>query len=166
MSMIAEYVRLRPHEFTELQRLLLDGPREADDYASDLQMDDEDEGVSPRCMHTDKAWAGLQHLLAKAGMPVDIVFGGEPLSDDIWGIDPPRMLIAADVAETARFFYGTSFASLAEHYDPAELTSAAVYPGIWDQDWALAYLEDYYGRLVALFHAAATEREQILTWMH
>jgi len=30
----------------------------------------------------------------------------------------------------------------------------------------LPYLEDYYGRLVALFDAAATERQQILTWMH
>jgi hypothetical protein len=45
-------------------------------------------------------------------------------------IDPPRLLIAADVAEAARFFYGTSFTSLAEHCDPAELTSGAVYPGI------------------------------------
>jgi hypothetical protein len=165
MSMIAEYVRLRPQEFTELQRLLLDGPEEAYEYVCDLQMGDEEEGVSSRGTDTDKAWAGLQHLLAKAGMPVDIVAGGEPLSDDMWGYDPPRLLTAADVAEASRFLDGTSFASLAEHYDPAELTSAGVYPGIWDQDWALAYLEDSYTRLVALFHAAATEREPILTWM-
>ena len=163
--MIAEYVRVRPHEFAELQRLLLDGPEEAYEYACDLRMGDEDEGVSPRGMDTDKAWAGLQHLLAKAGMPVDIIFGGEPLSDDIWGYDPPRLLTAADVAEVSRFLDGTSFASLAEHYDPAELTSAGVYPDIWDQDWALSYLEDRYNRLVALFHAAATGCEPILTWM-
>jgi hypothetical protein len=165
MSMITEYVRLRPHEFAELQRLLLEGPEEAYEYASDLQTGDEDEGVSSRGMDTDKAWAGLQHLLAKAGTPVDIVFGGEPLSDDTWGYDPPRLLTAADVAEASRFLDGTSFASLAEHYDPAELTSAGVYPGIWDRDWALSYLEDCYSRLVALFHAAATEREPILIWM-
>jgi hypothetical protein len=165
MSMIAGYVRLRPQEFTELQRLLLDGPEEAYEYACDLQMGDEDEGVSSRGMDTDKAWAGLQHLLAKAGMPVDIVGGGEPLSDDMWGYDPPRLLTAADVAEASRFLDGTSLASLAEHYDPAELTSAGVYPGIWHQDWAFAYLEDHYTKLVALFHAAATEREPILTWM-
>jgi hypothetical protein len=40
------------------------------------------------------------------------------------------------------------------------MNNAQLYP-----DWALPYLEDYYGRLVALLHAAATE-EQILTWMH
>jgi len=141
--MIAEHVRLRPHEFTELQRLLLDGPEEAYEYACDLQMRGEDQGVSSRGMHTDKAWAGLQHLLAKAGMPVDIVGGGEPLSDDMWGIDPPRLLTAADVAEASRFLDGTPFASLTEYYDPAELASAGVYPGIWDQDWALPYLRTF-----------------------
>lgn len=87
MSMIAEYVRLRPHEFIELQRLLLAGPEEACDYASDLQMGNEEEEVSPRGIDTDKAWAALQYLLAKAGTPVDIIFGGEPLSDDIWAYD-------------------------------------------------------------------------------
>jgi hypothetical protein len=165
MSMITEYLRLRPREFIELQRLLLDGPEEACEYASDLQMVDVDEGVPPRGMDTDKAWAGLHHLLAKAGTPVDIIFGGESLTDGMWGYDPPRLLTAADVAEASRFLDSTSFASLAEHYDPAELTSAGVYPGIWDQDWALPYLEDYYRRLVALFHVAAIEREPILTWM-
>lgn len=83
----------------------------------------------------------------------------------MWGYDPPRLLTAVDVAEASRFLDSTSFASLAEYYDPAELTSAGVYPGIWDQDWALSYLEDCYGRLQALFHAAAAEREPILTWM-
>jgi hypothetical protein len=39
------------------------------------------------------------------------------------------------------------------------MNNAQLYP-----DWALPYLEDCYGRLVARFHAAATEREQILTW--
>jgi hypothetical protein len=116
-------------------------------------------------MDTDKAWAGLQHLLAKAGVPVDVIFGGDSLTDDMWSYDPPRLLTAADVAEASRFLDSTPFTSLAEHYDPAELTSAGVYPGIWDEDWALSYLEGYYGRLVALFHAAATEREPILTWM-
>lgn len=50
-------------------------------------------------------------------------------------------------------------------YDPAELISAEVYPAIWEQDWALSYLEDYYTQLVALFRAAAADREPILVWM-
>jgi hypothetical protein len=127
-------------------------------------MGDEDERVPARRMDTDKAWAGLQHLLDKAGAPVDIVDCGEPLFGDGWGVVPPRLLTAVDVAEASRLLDGTPFAALAERYDPAELTSAGVYPDIWDQDWALPYLEDYYGKLAALFHAAAAEGEPVLTW--
>jgi Domain of unknown function (DUF1877) len=164
MSMITEYVRLRPPELAELHRLLVKEPDDAYEYVGDLRMD-EDEEVSSRGMDTDKAWAGLQFLLARLGPPVDVISGGDPINDDTWGYDTPRLLTAADVAEASRFLDATSFASLAEHYDPAELTSAGVYPGIWDQDWALSYLEDCYVRLVALFHAAAADRESILVWM-
>jgi len=79
--------------------------------------------------------------------------------------DRPHPCGPSPGSSPSRFLDGTSFVSLAEHYDPAELPSAGVYPGIWDQDWALSYLEDCCRGLVALFHAAATEREPILTWM-
>src|SRR5262245_4711591 len=115
MSMITKYVRLRPREFVELQRLLAEEPDGAYEYAGDLRMGNKDEDVS-RGMDTDKAWAGLQYLLAKAGTPVDIVGGGEPITDDTWGYDSPRLLSVADVAEASGFLDGTSFASLSEHY--------------------------------------------------
>jgi Domain of unknown function (DUF1877) len=73
MSMITEYVRLRPHEFAELQHLLVEDPEDAYEYAGDLCMGDEDEQVSSRGMDTDKAWIGLQFLLTKAGTPVDVI---------------------------------------------------------------------------------------------
>ena len=165
MSMITEYVRLRPHELTELRRLLVEQPDAAYEYAGDVRMGDEDEEVSSRGMDTDKAWAGLQILLARLSPPVDVIGGGEPTTDDEWGYDSPRLLTVADVAGAARFLDATSFTSLAQHYDPAELTSAEVYPAIWEQDWALSYLEDYYTQLVALFRAAAADREPILVWM-
>ncbi|MEU8299719.1 DUF1877 family protein [Micromonospora sp. NPDC048909] len=164
MSMITEYVRLRPHELTELRRLLLEDPDNACEYAGDLRMGDLDEEVASRGMDTDKAWAGLQHLLTKLGPPVDVIGGGEPMTDDEWGYDSPRLLSADDAADAARFLDATSFALLAQHYDPAEMISAEVYPAIWDQHWALSYLEDYYTRLVALFCAAAADREPILVW--
>ncbi|HEX5994882.1 MAG TPA: YfbM family protein [Jiangellales bacterium] len=165
MSMILEYVRLRSHELTELRRLLVEDPDNACEYAGDLRMGDLDEEVSSRGIDTDKAWAGLQYLLAKLGSPVDVIGGGEPMTDDEWGYDSPRLLSADDVADAAGFLGATSFASLAEHYDPAEMISAEVYPAIWDEHWALPYLEDYYTRLVALFRAAAAAREPILVWM-
>jgi len=122
MSAITEYVRLRPHELTELRSLLVDDPDEACEYAGDLRMGDEDEEVSSRGTDTDKAWPCLQYLLAKAGAPIDVIGGGEPVTDDVWGYDSPRLLTVDDVV-------------------------------------------DYYGHLVWLFHAAATDREPILVWL-
>jgi hypothetical protein len=165
MSMIMEYVRLRPHELAELRRLLVEDPDSAYEYAGDLRMGDEDEAVSSRGMDTDQAWAGLQWLLARLNPPVDVFSGGHPLTDDEWGHDSPRLLAVADVAEAARFLAATPFAALAEHYAAAELIAADVYPGIWSQDWALSYLEEAYGRLVALFRAAAADHEPIAVWM-
>jgi hypothetical protein len=165
MSMIMEYVRLRPHELVELRRLLIAEPDSANEYAGDLRMGDEDEAVSSRGMDTDTAWAGLRWLLAKLDPPVDVIGGGQRMTDDEWGYDSPRLLAAADVADAARFLAANRFATLAEHYAAAELTAAEVYPGIWDQDWALSYLEDAYGRLVALFCAAAADHEPIAVWM-
>lgn len=68
------------------------------------------------------------------------------------------------MAQAARFLTDTPFASLAQHYAPSELTAADIYPAIWDEDWALSYLEDYYTSLVALFRAAAADHEPILVW--
>jgi hypothetical protein len=163
--MITEYVRLRPHELVELRRLLAESSDDAYEYAGDLGMDDEEEAASSRGMDTDKAWAGLQFLLRKVDAPVDVIGGGEPVTDDEWGYDSPRLLTAEEVAEAARFLDATPFTALARHYSPAELTSAEIYPGIWDEDSALSYLEDYYTSLVDLFHLAAAGREPILVWM-
>jgi len=76
-----------------------------------------------------------------------------------------RRIGDAEVADAARFLAATAFASLARHYDPAELNSADIYPACWEQDWALSYLDDHYTRLVALFRAAAADREPIVVWL-
>jgi Domain of unknown function (DUF1877) len=165
MSMVMEYVRLRPHELAELRRLLVEDPDKAHEYAGDLRMGDEDEAVSPRGMDTDKAWAGLRWLLTKLDPPVDVIGGGEPMTADEWGYDSPRLLAVTEVADAARFLAATPFKSLAEHYAAAELIAADVYPGIWSQDWAQSYLEESYAQLVALFRAAAADHEPIAVWM-
>ncbi len=165
MSMITEYVRLRPKELAELRRLLTEKPYDAYEYAGDLAMGDEDEEISSRGMDTDKAWAGLQYLLAKLDPPVDIIGGGVPITDEEWGYDSPRLLAADEVAEAARFLSETPFALLAQHYDPAELSAAEIYPQMWHEEWALSYLEENFTSLVALFRAAAADHEPILVWM-
>jgi hypothetical protein len=42
VSMVTEYVRLRPHELARLRHLLAEDPDEAYDYAGDLQLGDDD----------------------------------------------------------------------------------------------------------------------------
>jgi hypothetical protein len=168
MSMVTEFVRLRPAELDELRRLLADDPDQAFEYAGDLAMGDPDEEVSSRCTDTDQAWAGLRYLLSAAGAPVDVVGGGSRVTDDIWAYDSPRLLSADEVAEAARFLTTTPFATLAAHYDAAQLKAADVYPsGLWEAgaDEALSYLDDRYARLVALFDAAAADGEPILVWL-
>ncbi|GAA1404515.1 YfbM family protein [Catellatospora coxensis] len=165
MSMITDYLRLRPTELTELRRRLTEEPNAAYSYVADLGDGGEDDGGAARGVDTDKAWAGLQFLLAKLNPPVDVIAGGEPMTDDEWGYDSPRLLTAAQVAEAARFFEVTPFSSVAAQYHPAELTSAEVYPDIWAEDWALSYLEDAYDDVATLFRAAAADHEAVLVWM-
>jgi hypothetical protein len=101
VGMVKIFVRLRAREITELARLLPNGQREAYEYVCELSIGDEDEKVPPRGMDTDKAWAGLQHLLDKAEVPVDIVDCGKPFFDDGWGVTPPCLLTPVDVAEAS-----------------------------------------------------------------
>lgn len=164
-GVITEYVRLRPHELAEIQRLLVEDPDAAYEYAGDLRMGDEDEEVTSRGIDTDQSWQGLRFLLIKAGMPIDIVGGGQPITEETWGYDSPRLLTVAEVAESDRFLTRLSFASLAEHYEPAELTKARVSPLIWDKEWALPDLMEAYQRLVNLLHAAASDSEPVLIWL-
>jgi len=162
--MVTEYVRLRPYELARLRQLLVEYPDEAYDYVGDLQLGDEDEEMSARGMDIDKAWAGLQDLLAKAGASVDVIGGGEPITEEVWGYDAPRLLSAEDVRAASRFFDETPFAVLARHFVPAELTDANIEPPVWSEEWALEYLEQNYTKLVELFRAAACDDEPILVW--
>jgi Domain of unknown function (DUF1877) len=166
MSMITEYARLRPAELSEFRRLLIEAPDDAYEFASDLtDQDVEEEDPTPRGMDTDKAWAGLEYLLAKFEPPVNVISGGTAVTDGEWGYDSPRLLTVDEVMTTARFLDETPFGRLAERFDPAELAAADVYPSVWDEEWALEYLADAYVGLVAFFHAAAVEGDSILIWM-
>jgi hypothetical protein len=54
VSMVTEYVRLRPHELARLRHLLAEDPDEAYDYAGDLQLGDDDDEMSSRGMDIDR----------------------------------------------------------------------------------------------------------------
>ncbi|WP_344621153.1 DUF1877 family protein [Dactylosporangium salmoneum] len=156
--MISVHVRLRPRELEHLRELLDSEPAAAREYASSLR------DAGQRGLDVDKAWAALDRLLTRREAPVVVFGGGEALSTHEWGYDAPRLLDPDSVAEAARFLAATPFVSLAGDDALEVLDASGVYPGIWDEDWALDYLSYHYARLATLFRAAATAREPILTW--
>jgi hypothetical protein len=165
MGMITEFVRLRESDLMELVRLLDDDPDGAYEFTGDLADQHDDERDAPRGMDTDKAWAGLQVLLSRADCPVDVIGGGTPLTDAVWGYDSPRLLTVEDVSAAAEFLVTTPFPRLASHYDATQFAADEVYPQIWDEDDALDYLEGHYAGLVSFYGAAAAGREYVLVWL-
>jgi hypothetical protein len=85
--------------------------------------------------------------------------------DEPWCYDPPRLLSPEDVASAARFLQTVPFQRLAEHFDPAALTAAEVYPHMWDDDGALEYLAGWYAPLVEFFAGAADQGDSVLIWL-
>lgn len=167
MSMIMQYVRLRSDELARLRDLLRSDPNGAFDFVdelADLAVDDVPEG---RTFDTDRAWAGLDHLLEKAGdAPVNVIYGEQALTEDDWGYAPPRLLDPAEVRAGARYLAELPFDRLAEHYDPVALTRAGVYPEIWHTDQrARDYLHRWYDGLVAFFGRAAAAGDSLVIYL-
>ncbi|GAA1763657.1 YfbM family protein [Luedemannella helvata] len=167
MSMIMQYVRLRSDELTRLRELLRSDPNGAFDFVdelADLSLGDE---VDDRTFDTDKAWAGLDHLLEKAGgAPVNVIYGEETLTADDWGYAPPRLLDPDQVRAGAGFLAALPFDTLAAHYDARALTRAGVYPEIWHADErARDYLRTWYDGLVAFFTRAAAAGDSLVIYL-
>lgn len=154
MSMITQYARLRDGDLAELRDLLRTDHFTANDRITDRPNID-----------IDKAWGGLEFLLAQVDAPVDVISGGVPITDEQWGYDSPRVLMPDEVATAAAFLDATPFAAIAAHYEPAALIADDVYPKIWDDPASLDYLRDGYEALVGFFHAAAAEGDSVLIWM-
>jgi hypothetical protein len=167
MSMIMQYIRLRTDELVKLRDLLANDPNGAFDYVdelADLAVDDVPEG---RTFDTDKAWAGLDHLLGRAGgAPVNIIYGGEMLTQDDWGYAPPRLLTPDEVRAAATFLEATPFTTLAAAYDAEELTRAGIYPEIWHTgERACEYLSRWYNGLVAFFTRTAAAGDSLVVYL-
>lgn len=113
----------------------------------------------------DKAWAAIHFLLTgtvDAGeWPFyDIVLGGEGL-----GEGDLRLHSSEDVGELARALAPLSRDLFITRYDPARLTSEAVYPEVWNESWARDYVADYYQKLRDYYLAAAERSDGMLLWI-
>jgi len=163
--MIMQYVRIRADELDTLRQLLVDDPNGAFDYV-DALADGDDEDVpaqESRALDTDKAWAAIDYLLTRSGpRPVDVTHGGERLTEDEWGSEAPRYLDPQQVALAAADL-GAGFDRLAAHFDPTAM--AGVYPGIWTEDGAQAYLRNWYDALSSFFRHAAAEHDGVIAYL-
>ncbi|MFE4696849.1 YfbM family protein [Streptomyces sp. NPDC056738] len=165
MSMIGEYLRVTA---TELDRAIRD-PAWALDFVEEVQ--DAEEATEPapaeaRHFSTYKAWDMLRFLLARAEFPVNVIHGEEPFAEDAdWGYGPPRYLRPERVRLAVESLRATSYDQLVSGVDPAELTSADVYPLEWSEPGALEWGRHWYDGLTQFLEATARADDAVLVWL-
>ncbi|MGW7022930.1 YfbM family protein [Streptomyces decoyicus] len=145
MGMVISFTRVTPEE--------LDRAEKDPDWAREFLWEvDELRPDNPEA-YLDKAWAGLEFLLGKAGEPLEFLMDGYPVDDEgtlfSWGVEGVQAL--------AKSLGALPWERLATHYDPVRMTEEEVYPDIWepgDED-APEYLKGNYETLVSFFDATA-----------
>ncbi|MBV7700348.1 YfbM family protein [Streptomyces sp. TRM70350] len=143
------------------------------DWALDFveEVQDAEEETEPalaeaRHFTTYKTWDMLRFLLARAEFPVDVIHGEERFAEDEdWGYGPPRYVRPERVQLAAEALRATSYGQLISGVDPAELTSAEVYPLGWSEPGALEGGRPWYDGLTQFFEAAARADDGILVWL-
>ncbi|MEU4086570.1 YfbM family protein [Streptomyces aureus] len=165
MSMIGEYLRVTA---AELDRVIHD-PDWASDFVEEVRDAEAESGPAPaeaRHFSTYKTWDMLRFLLARAEFPVNVVHGEEPFAEgEDWGYGPPRYLRSERVRLAAKALRGTTYAQLISGVDPAELTSAEVYPLGWSEPGSLEWGRPWYDGLTQFFEAAAGADDAMLVWL-
>ncbi|MGW4147842.1 YfbM family protein [Streptomyces albogriseolus] len=163
MSMIGEYLRVTA---AELERAIQD-PDWALGFVEEAQ-DAEAEPAPAEARHfsTYKTWDMLRFLLSRAEFPVNVIHGEEPfVEDEDWGYGPPKYLRPERVRLAAETLRATSYDQLVSGVDPAELTSAEVYPLGWSELGSLEWGRPWYGGLTQFFEAAARVDDAMLVWL-
>ncbi|MGW6871630.1 YfbM family protein [Streptomyces xanthophaeus] len=165
MSMIGEYFRVSP---AELERAVRE-PDRMREWIEEMQDSELDAGASPagaRHYSTYKTWDLLRFLLRRAGFPVDVVHGEEPLgAAGDWGYGPPLHLTAERVGLAAGALGRLTYDQLLEGVEPAELLAADVYPLGWEDEASLEWGREYYCGLTEYLTAAAAEGQAVIVWL-
>ncbi|MEU1299282.1 MULTISPECIES: YfbM family protein [Streptomyces] len=165
MSMIGEYLRVTA---AELDRAIQD-PDWALDFVEEVQDAEEESELAPaegRHFSTYQTWDLLRFLLARAEFPVNVIHGEEPFAEnEDWGYGSPRYLSPERVRLAAEAFRATTYTQLVSGVDPAELTSAKVYPFGWEEHGAVEWGRHWYDGLTQFFEAAAGADNAMLVWL-
>ncbi|POX42989.1 DUF1877 domain-containing protein [Streptomyces sp. Ru72] len=165
--MIGEHLRVTT---AELDRAIKD-PDWALAFVEEVQDAEEETEPAPaeaRHFSTYKTWDLLRFLLARAEFPVNVIHGEESFAEDEdedWGYGPPRYLRPERVRLAAEALRATSYDQLVSGVDPAELTSAEVYPLGWSEPGSLEWGRPWFDGLTQFFEAAARADDAILVWL-
>lgn len=164
MSMIGEYLRVRPDELARLRA-------SADSIVDYLYPEDEDDLPPERRLDVDKAWHAIHFLLNGSPWEGELprfnaVLGGEPIGDDDLGYGPVRFLTADEVRDVADALEDAPVFVLLESFDHEAMNGAEIYPEGWKGDEEeREYLASHYAELVAFFKAAAQAGDAMLLYL-
>ena len=124
---------------------------------------------SDAALSLEKSWHGLHFVLTRTAWEGDpplnfLALGGIPVGDEDVGYGPARILDPACVGELTAALAQFSNSDFERNFDLDELSSADIYPQIWDEP--LNDLREEYGgylqTMKAHVHRAADSGQAIL----
>jgi hypothetical protein len=140
--------------------------------------EDGEEELAPEVHETfefGKLWDLLWYLLsAERRATVDLyeatdwlgraVDGASPLNDDVeYDEGDPRFLTADEVKRVSAALNEVDPPSLLQHFDPAALEAADVYPGFW-QSFDVDPILESFARLRSFYERAASANAAVIVW--
>lgn len=157
--MIGYYVRIDEAELADLVALATERSEEGIDDELSLLMADEE-----RCVDIDKAWHGIQVMLADT-LPIDPVLGGTAINDVEMAHLPVRCFGAAQVAAIHASLAGIDLAAKTDIFAQRVLGDPEVYPGLSEIE-DINYLDYYFEDLKKAFAQAAREGSCMLAFIN
>ena len=173
MSMIFSIRRVSQQDLLKLQS----SPDEIEDFLypeTEAVWDPQNPAVqaNPDEIDLDKSWHAIHYLLTKSawgGEPPGnlLLCGGKEIGDVDVGYGPARAVSPDEVKGFADFLAGTNTDDLKGRFEPSELSSAEVYPDIWEEEGseAFEYIEHFFSVLRDFVAEAAQNGMGFVVWM-
>ncbi len=153
---------------------------ELDEYLKDSSLldsrlyDDETEEGDPKLSHIDKAWDGIIFLLTGQNMEnannhplTRVLFSGQVIDEEQdLGYGPGHYLTPEQVKELHAAIAAITAEELAKRYDPKKMTELEVYPSIWENEYELEYLAEYFKKVQEVYAEASKNDEGIITFIN
>jgi hypothetical protein len=125
--------------------------------------EDGEEELAPEVHETfefGKLWDLLWYLLSAERRAT----GASPLNDDVeYDEGDPRFLTADEVKRVSAALNEVDPPSLLQHFDPAALEAADVYPGFW-QSFDVDPILESFARLRSFYERAASANAAVIVW--